>query len=108
MTTTKRLQKLVEDIARDIENGVIDCEPVDGEEPTAFDYLQNALAIEYIVSSSKKYLGARIMVTCGGPNIWINTRTHTIEGYWGSDKAFATYGRDRIGLDEALEELYMC
>ena len=108
MTTVKRLQKLIEGIAKDIENGVIDCEPVEGEEPTAFDYLQNALAVEYIVSSRKEYRGARIMVTCGGPNIWINTRTHTVEGYWGSDAAFAAYGRDRIGLDEALEELYMC
>jgi hypothetical protein len=108
MTTVKRLQKLVEDIARDIENGVIDCEPVDGEEPTAFDYLQNALAIEYIVSSRKEYLGARIMVACGGPDIWINTRTNTVEGYWGSNAAVAMASALFRRHGKALEELYLC
>ena len=104
----ERLHDLVESVAKDIENGIIDCESIDGEKPTAFDYLQDALAIEYVVNSKKEYRGARIMVACGGPNIWINTRTNTVEGYWGSDAAFATYGRDSIGLDAALEDLYMC
>ena len=74
---------------------------------SAFDYLQDALEIEYIVNSKKEYLGARVLVAFGGPNIWINTRTKTVEGSWWSDSASASF-QDNIGLDEALEELFSC
>ena len=81
---------------------------VDNEgEFSAFDYLQDALDIEYIVNSKGEYLGARVLVAFGGPNIWINTRTKTVEGYWWSDSASASF-QDNIGLDEALEELFSC
>ena len=83
-------------------NGGTENEPV-----TVFDYLQDALEIEYIVSSKKEYLGARVLVAFGGPNIWINTRTKTVDGYWWSDSATASF-QDNIGLDEALEGLFSC
>lgn len=73
----------------------------------AFDYLSDALDIEYIVNGKKEYLGARVLVAFGGPNIWINTRTKTIEGYWWADSAFASF-QDNLGLDDALETLYNC
>lgn len=74
---------------------------------SAFDFLQDALDIEYIVNSKREYLGARVLVAFGGPNIWINTRTNTVEGAWWSDRAEASF-TDSIGLDEALEGLYNC
>ena len=83
-------------------NGGTEDEPL-----SAFDYLQDALDIEYIVNSKKEYLGARVLVAFGGPNIWINTRTKTVEGYWWGDSATASF-QDNIGLDEALEELFSC
>jgi len=74
---------------------------------SAFDYLQDALDIEYIVNAKAEYLGARILVAFGGPNIWINTRTHTVEGAWWDGLAHATF-TDNLGLDDALEELWNC
>ena len=79
----------------------------DGEEFSAFDYLQDALDIEYIVNSKREYLGARVLVAFGGPNIWVNTRTGTVEGHWWGDSATASF-TDSIGLDDALSELYNC
>ncbi len=80
----------------------------DDEPMTAFDYLQDVLDIEYIVASDRKtYLGARVLVAFGGPNIWINTRTKTVEGHWWQDSHTEAY-TDNIGLDEALEELFNC
>jgi hypothetical protein len=76
----------------------------DGEY-SAFDYLENALDIEYIVNGKGEYLGARVLVAFGGPNIWVNTRTWTIEGHWWSDKATASF-KDNLGLDDALSELW--
>ena len=75
---------------------------------SGFDYLQDALDIEYIVSSSKKYLGARVLVAFGGPNIWINTRTKQVEGYWAGDSCILRYYDDAMCFDETLEELFQC
>jgi hypothetical protein len=73
----------------------------------AFDWLSDVLDIEYTVSGKKEYLGARVLVAFGGPNIWVNTRTKTVEGYWWGDSASAPF-EDNLGLDDALNELFNC
>lgn len=102
-----RLNDHVKHIANTLSNGFGDEVNHDGEPMSAFDYLADALDIEYIVSSKKEYLGARVLVAFGGPNIWINTRTSTVEGYWWGEASTAGFD-DCIGLDEALEELFNC
>lgn len=79
----------------------------DDADYSAFDYLQDALDIEYIVNGKGAYLGARVLVAFGGPNIWVNTRTGTVEGAWWADRANASF-TDNIGLDDALSELWAC
>ena len=74
---------------------------------SAFDYLECALDIEYIVNSKGEYLGARVLVAFGGPNIWVNTRTGIVEGARWADRAAASF-TDNIGLDDALSELWAC
>jgi hypothetical protein len=80
----------------------------EGELIDGLDYLSDALDIEYIVNAQKEYLGARVLVAFGGPNIWINTRTKEVEGYWWGDKSIQSYNRDSLDLDSALETLYNC
>jgi len=105
--TNQDLQNHVNDIARRISEADFDRND-DGDECSAFDYLQDALDIEYIVASDRKtLLGARVLVAFGGPNIWVNTRTNTVEGHWWGDSASATF-TDSIGLADALEELFNC
>jgi len=102
------LQQHVNEIARRLSEGFDSADlNDDGEELTAFDYLQDALDIEYIVSSERKYLGARVLVAFGGPNIWVDTRKSIVEGAWWGDKAVAIF-QDNIGLDDALSELFNC
>jgi hypothetical protein len=106
------LKSHVESIAANLSNPPMDewneGRDVENEgEFSAFEYLEDALDIEYIVSSKKKFLGARVLVAFGGPNIWINTRTNTVEGHWWGESATATF-TDSIGLQEALEELFNC
>ena len=86
---------------------VLESGEVDGESISAWDYLEDALDIEYIVNSKGEYLGARVLVCFGGPNVWINTRTNQVEGHWWSDSCTMSY-RDAIGLDEVLSELWAC
>jgi hypothetical protein len=106
------LKSHVESIAANLSNPPMDewneGRDIDSEgEFSAFDYLQDALDIEYIVNSKREFLGARVLVAFGGPNIWINTRTNTVEGAWWSDRATATFD-DNLGLNDALEELFNC
>ena len=74
---------------------------------SAFDYIADVLDIEYIVNGKGEYLGARVLVAFGGPNIWVNTRTNTVEGVWWESRATASF-TDNLGLNDALEELWNC
>jgi len=120
MQTNKKtdIQKHVDSIADDLTNPKeLDQEYIDdyldpdcyqpGDVISGYDYLNDALDIQYIVSGNKEYLGARVLVSFGGPNIWINTLNNTIEGYWWADSAFASF-EDNIGLNDALCELWYC
>jgi len=106
--TDTKLSDHIQYIADKLTNGFADETNSDGEPLSAFDYLQDVLDIEYIVSSKKEYLGARILVAFGGPNIWINTRTKQVEGYWWGDSCIMSYDQDAMDLDGALSELYNC
>ena len=77
------------------------------EDFSVIDYLQDALDIEYVVGSDGEYRGARVLVAFGGPNIWVNTRSKQVEGYWWGESASASFD-DEIGLDDALAELWAC
>lgn len=79
-----------------------------GDTQSVYDYLQDVLDIEYIVNSKGEYLGARVLVAFGGPNIWINTRTKQVEGYWWGDSCIMSYSRDEMGIDDAIGELWNC
>jgi hypothetical protein len=105
---SNNLQQHVNEIARRLSEGFDSADLTDdGEEMTAFDYLEGALDIEYIVNGKGEYLGARVLVAFGGPNIWVNTRTGVVEGAWWADRADASF-TDNIGLDYALSELWAC
>ena len=102
------LQKHVEQIARNLETGFPDEKGMDDQEFGAFDYLQDALDIEYRVGSDGQYRSAKILVAFGGPNIWIDTGRKKIIGAWWGDYAEAEYLSDALDLDEACAELWNC
>jgi len=101
------LQNHVNSIAATLSNGFGDELNSDGEPFDCYDYLQDALDIEYIVNGKGEYLGARILVAFGGPNIWVDTRRGMVDGYWWGDRASTSF-TDNIGLDEALADLWAC
>ena len=103
----KDIEKHVKSIARDLSTG-FDGELNEDDEPmTAYDYLTDVLDIEYIIGSDGGYRGARILVAFGGPNIWVDTKSMTVDGSWWMDH-FSQSFDDEIGLDDALEDLYAC
>ena len=104
----KEIKKQVQHIAECLSNpDLFDADCFEDGEVSAFNYLADVLDIEYIVSGDGTYPGARVLVTSGRPDIWINTKDNIVEGYWWNDKHFESYN-DELGLDEVLEELWEC
>lgn len=107
--TDKMLIKNIEHIA----NSLSHPEPMskewaeehDGEEMTALDWLEDMLDINYIVNSDGSFKSARVLVAFGGPNIWVNFDTMTVNGYWGQDAETCDF-TDNLGVEDALEELW--
>jgi hypothetical protein len=102
---TTDLQQHVQCIADELTNGFDDSlEGVDGEF-NAFDYLEGVLDVNWILNSDRSIRGAELLVAFGGPNIYVNTVTKTVTGYWGGDQATATF-LDSVDLDEAINTWY--
>jgi hypothetical protein len=90
------------------ENNAPNCDCDIPEMLSGFDYLNDALDIQYIVTGQGEYIGARILVAFGGPNIWVNTHTGIVEGYWGSDSATANFLNDPMDVNGACRESWGC
>ena len=95
-TCNEKLERMVKNIAEDIS---------EGKPETAYEYMEDVYNIEWITHQDHTYKAARLLVAGGGPNIWVNLQTNTVDGYWGADKR--SYGFvDNIGLDDYLQELH--
>ena len=98
-TCNEQLERMVKNIALDI------TEPKTPTLDDANQFMDGVYDIEWITSQDHSYKAARLLVAGGGPNIWVNLQTDTVDGYWGSDKR--SYGFvDNIGLDDYLQEMH--
>ena len=106
-TCEGKLRRMCKNIADDISNPKISKD--DGGEAielqTAHEWMEDVYDIEWITYQDGRYKAARLLVAGGGPNIWVNLQTNTVDGYWASDR-FSWGFVDNIGLDEYLEELH--
>lgn len=82
----------------------------DLEQLGLYDFLEDALDIEYRIGSDRKTVNSiRVMVACGGPNIYIDTNTCAVELYWWGDRASYPIDSDSAAeLDAWAEELWSC
>ena len=106
-TCEEQLRRMCKNIADGISEPqqITDEETGEKREETAHEWMEGTYDIRYYVDSSKRYLGAEIMVAGGGPTVWVNTYTGYVEGYWGGDKVLEPF-IDNLGLDDYCEELY--
>ena len=107
-TCEQQLRRMCKNIAEEITEGKAE-EYIDQPkvELTADKFMEDVYNIEWITHQDHSYKAARLLVAGGGPNIWVNLQTNTVDGYWGCDKV--TWGFvDNIGLDDYLEELHAC
>ena len=71
------------------------------------EWMNDVYDIEWITFNDHKYKSARLLVAGGGPNIWGNLQTGTVDGYWWGDTCKVSFA-DNLGLDEYMEELHSC
>jgi len=94
-TCEEQLRRMCKNIAEEITSG----------KQQAHDWMEGVYNIEWITHQDKTYKAARLLVAGGGPNIWVNLQTDTVDGYWGCDKVSHGF-IDNIGLEEICEEIY--
>jgi len=101
-TCEGKLRRMCKNIAEEITKGTR--ELPEGESP-ASEYMENVYDIEWITHRDHSYKAARLLVAGGGPNIWVNLHTDTVDGYWWGDHCKHSFD-DNIGLNDYLEELH--
>ena len=94
----KEFQKTVDTIAETLEaikdNGFYEYEDEDENDEEGEWYFEETYNIDYIWRFNYGLIGVRVMVACGGPNIWVDTFEKTVHGYWGGDEAIAYLTND--------------
>ena len=103
-TCEGKLRRMCKNIAEEITKGTR--ELPEGESP-ASEYMENVYDIEWITHRDHSYKAARLLVAGGGPNIWVNLHTDTVDGYWWGEHCKHSFD-DNIGLNDYLEELHAC
>ena len=94
-TCKQQLRRMCKEIAEDITAGRED----------VHRWMEGVYTIDWITTQDHRYKNAQLLVAGGGPNIWVNTQTKTVDGYWWGDTCKVPF-EDNIGLDEHLEELH--
>ena len=98
-TCEEQLRRMCKNIAEDITSG--------GQIGGVHDFMDHVYDIEWITHQDHTYKAARLLVAGGGPNIWVNLHTDTVDGYWWGDHCKHSFD-DNIGLNDYLEELHSC
>ena len=81
----------------------------DGNELNLYDYLNDVLDYEFTIDSQKEYKAAKIWVTLGGPNIWIDTAEKAVILAWGTDREKYPLDWDVCDeIDEIMQDIYEC
>lgn len=79
------------------------------EAASMWDYFDDCYDIEYTIGSDLAFRGVRIMVACGGPNIYINTSYKRVELYWWTESVSAYMSKEAVdAINEVFEEVYKC
>ena len=84
--------------------------PDDCEQVSLFDHLENVLDIEYRIGSDRKtFKSVRLMVACGGPNIFIDTAASEVQLYWWNERAHCPLDPETCdAINDLFTELFEC
>lgn len=82
-------------------------EEIQENEQTFDEYFSEVFDIEYRLDARLRYRSVRLMIACGGPNIYVDTAKREVQLYWGSDTATRRIDDCAVEqIDDVFEELY--
>lgn len=86
-----------------------ECECRDDEIVDVLDWFSDVLDIEYRLGSDRKLRSVKLLLAWGGPNIWLDTDTNSVDLYWWGDHAEEGLLPEVCeAINEAFEELFNC
>lgn len=81
----------------------------DFEQLGIWDYMNDILDLEYLVTSQKEFSAVKILVAYGGPNIYISTISGAVELYWWTQSEKYYLRSDVIdAVNDWAEDYYNC
>ena len=78
-----------------------------GETLSLYDYFSDVLDFEFIINSNLTYSAVKVYVTLGGPTVWIDTYSGSVELRWANEKSCCYLTSDVIDeINDYFEEYY--
>lgn len=80
----------------------------DNETISLYDYFEDHVYdIKYTIDSDLGYVGAQILIACGGPNVYIDTNTGRVVLHWWDETASAALSTAAVdAIDAYFEDGY--
>lgn len=79
------------------------------EQLSLYDYFNDVFDIIYYIGSDKEVRGVRLMIACGGPNVFVDTFRKTVELYWWTETAAVDlFGELCEEITEQFAQVYVC
>lgn len=106
----KQLFQSCKVVAKEVEEAAENCfwvrdEFENEDEDDAHFYFDESYNIDYIWRIGAGVIGVRVMVACGGPNIWVDTYDRCVHGYWGaSDEKYPLTKETCDAIDDVFRE----
>lgn len=77
------------------------------EAVSLYDYFDDVLDYEFTCNCRKEFTACKVYVTLGGPTIWIDTASGTVELRWGGESASYFLDYDVIDeINDYFEEIF--
>lgn len=82
-------------------------EELEAKGPHTFFEEHEILDLEYTVDPSLGFRGASALITCGGPNVLINSYTGSVEIFWGYEETIWYLSADcKAAVEDYFREMY--
>ncbi|MCL2630802.1 MAG: hypothetical protein FWD49_04690 [Firmicutes bacterium] len=79
----------------------------DLETPSLHSYFSDHLGETFRINGNRDYESVRVMITCGGPNIYVDTESKCVQLYWGGDEAHYSLSNKVVAeINEIFEEIW--
>ena len=98
-TFEQNFRKSLEDIANEIvrlyhDSNLYVHEDENDDSSGEYYYFDENYNLDYVWRERHGLMGVRVMIACGGPNVWVDSFNEEVIGYWGASEIHVPLPRD--------------